>query len=113
MAEELFKVEVSLEPTFMALGSSHLGTSSCVLGRRPEPERPGGPIRFGLFQNLVCVGVGMNNKAWFYSLEGDESTEVSSRDYVGTVQKMCLNDTYAAVLSGGRCLLCCHWIRPT
>ncbi|GFR90645.1 WD repeat-containing protein 19-like [Elysia marginata] len=44
------------------------------------------------------VGVGMNNRAWFYFF-GDSGPEQmkDSKEYLGTVHSMCLNADYAAV----------------
>ncbi|XP_076446829.1 WD repeat-containing protein 19-like isoform X2 [Babylonia areolata] len=49
------------------------------------------------------VGVGMNNRAWFYVL-GDNGPEMlkETREYLGTVRSMCLNADYAAVSFDGK-----------
>ncbi|KAK7098094.1 WD repeat-containing protein 19-like [Littorina saxatilis] len=49
------------------------------------------------------VGVGMNNRAWFYIL-GDNGPEMlkEQREYLGTVRAMSLNADYAAVSFEGK-----------
>ncbi|CAG0902490.1 unnamed protein product, partial [Darwinula stevensoni] len=54
------------------------------------------------------LAIGMNNRAWFFSL-GEEGTNssvppelVRDREYLGTVQDLLISDTYASVLYEGR-----------
>ncbi|TSN95726.1 WD repeat-containing protein 19 [Bagarius yarrelli] len=57
--------------------------------------------------NFIAVGpyhlaVGMNNRAWFYSL-GDRGVErLKDTEYLGTVASLCLNSDYAAALFEGK-----------
>ncbi|ESO89539.1 hypothetical protein LOTGIDRAFT_218902 [Lottia gigantea] len=48
------------------------------------------------------LGVGMNNRAWFYSLASDVPVRLKDREYLGTVQAISLNADYAAVLFEGK-----------
>jgi hypothetical protein len=49
----------------------------------------------------------MNNHAWFYATGGDHPRGrlVGEREYVSTVEAICLNATQAAVLAKGRVTL--------
>ncbi|MCI4395062.1 hypothetical protein PGIGA_G00175990 [Pangasianodon gigas] len=57
--------------------------------------------------NFIAVGpyhlaVGMNNRAWFYSM-GDRGVErLKDTEYLGTVASLCLNCDYAAALFEGK-----------
>ncbi|KAG7313919.1 hypothetical protein KOW79_022415 [Hemibagrus wyckioides] len=57
--------------------------------------------------NFIAVGpyhlaVGMNNRAWFYSM-GDRGVErLKDTEYLGTVVSLCLNCDYAAALFEGK-----------
>ena len=68
------------------------------------------------------LAIGMNNRAWFFSL-GEDGTNSSvppelirDREYLGTVQDLLISDTYASVRYEGRlqlhlvCLLACLYI---
>lgn len=46
------------------------------------------------------IAVGMNNRCWFYAL-GSRVTQLCEREYVGTVSKIVINDTWAAALCDG------------
>ncbi|KAG2385456.1 hypothetical protein C9374_003271 [Naegleria lovaniensis] len=48
------------------------------------------------------VAVGMNNRVWYYRIENGKATLISTREYLGTVEKVCVGFDYAAVLSGGK-----------
>lgn len=49
------------------------------------------------------VGVGMNNRAWFYFFgESGPEQMKDSKEYLGTVHSMCLNADYAAVCFEGQ-----------
>ncbi|XP_068702093.1 WD repeat-containing protein 19-like [Montipora foliosa] len=57
--------------------------------------------------NFVALGpyhlaVGMNNRAWFYSLAEKGSEQLKDREYLGTVNTIHLNADYAAVLFEGK-----------
>ncbi|XP_014378025.1 WD repeat-containing protein 19 isoform X1 [Alligator sinensis] len=57
--------------------------------------------------NFVAVGlchlaVGMNNRAWFYSLAEDSVKKLKDMEYLGTVASMSLNSDYAAALFEGK-----------
>ncbi|BFZ14509.1 hypothetical protein BsWGS_17548 [Bradybaena similaris] len=70
--DEPITIQVEVEPSFLAVGPYHMG-------------------------------VGMNNRAWFYQL-ADSGPELmkDSREYLGTVQSLCLNADYAAVYFEGK-----------
>eukprot|EP00062_Callorhinchus_milii_P005041 gi/632944080/ref/XP_007887303.1/ PREDICTED: WD repeat-containing protein 19 isoform X1 [Callorhinchus milii] len=64
--------------------------------------------------NFIAVGpyhvaVGMNNRAWFYSLGENGVEKLKDTEYLGTVTNMCLNSDYAAALFENRVQL--HMIR--
>lgn len=48
------------------------------------------------------LAVGMNNRAWFYSLAEKGSEQLKDREYLGTVNTIHLNADYAAVLFEGK-----------
>ncbi|KAJ8298131.1 hypothetical protein KUTeg_024662 [Tegillarca granosa] len=48
------------------------------------------------------LGVGMNNRAWFYVLGDTGLEKLKDREYLGTVQSLCLNADYAAVRFEGK-----------
>ncbi|XP_042197361.1 WD repeat-containing protein 19 [Callorhinchus milii] len=57
--------------------------------------------------NFIAVGpyhvaVGMNNRAWFYSLGENGVEKLKDTEYLGTVTNMCLNSDYAAALFENR-----------
>ncbi|KAM4807652.1 WD repeat-containing protein 19 [Rhinophrynus dorsalis] len=57
--------------------------------------------------NFVAVGpyhlaVGMNNRAWFYSLTENGVEKLTDMEYLGSVVSMCLNSDYAAALFEGK-----------
>lgn len=51
------------------------------------------------------LAVGLNNQVWFYAHASTPGRLVNRRSYLGGVQTLCMNDTYAAVLSDGRVLV--------
>ncbi|EFC50007.1 hypothetical protein NAEGRDRAFT_29690, partial [Naegleria gruberi] len=57
------------------------------------------------------VAVGMNNRVWYYRVENSSATLISTREYLGTVEKVFVGFDYAAVLSGGKITL--HLIENT
>ena len=57
------------------------------------------------------VAVGMNNRVWYYRVENNNATLITTREYLGTVEKVCVGFDYAAVLSGGKITL--HLIENT
>uniref|UniRef100_A0A4W3IDX9 WD repeat domain 19 n=1 Tax=Callorhinchus milii TaxID=7868 RepID=A0A4W3IDX9_CALMI len=64
--------------------------------------------------NFIAVGpyhvaVGMNNRAWFYSLGENGVEKLKDTEYLGTVTNMCLNSDYAAALFENRVQL--HMVR--
>ncbi|XP_023685243.1 WD repeat-containing protein 19 isoform X1 [Paramormyrops kingsleyae] len=57
--------------------------------------------------NFIAVGpyhvaVGMNNRAWFYSLGDNGVDRLRDTEYLGTVACMCVNADYAAALFEGK-----------
>ncbi|KAK6172308.1 hypothetical protein SNE40_015995 [Patella caerulea] len=48
------------------------------------------------------LGVGMNNRAWFYALNDQGPEQLKDREYLGTVQSLKLNSDYAAVSFEGK-----------
>ena len=48
------------------------------------------------------AAVAMNNRVWFYALVGRGGQMLGRRDYMGSVQKLAMNETHAAVLIDGR-----------
>lgn len=69
--EPPLSVPISIEPSFIGLGPSHLA-------------------------------VGMNNRAWFYTLELNGAVKLREQDYLGTVQDICLNSEYVAARTEGK-----------
>ena len=53
--------------------------------------------------------VGMNNRAWIYSLTDDSATLLRDRDYLGTVTSVHVSADYLAVLYEGKIQL--HLVR--
>ena len=51
------------------------------------------------------LAVGLNNQVHYYTHSCSPGQLVNRRSYLGGVQAVCLNDTFAAVLTGGRVLL--------
>lgn len=47
------------------------------------------------------AAMGMNNQVTFYNVEGKAGRMLSKRDYLGTISTIRLNDSQAAVLTGG------------
>lgn len=95
------------------LSSLHeIAVSDIVPGKTPVP---GSVIRVGVEPAFVGLGphhavVGGNNHAWFYRLTpgtraaaddgaGGASTPVAEREYIGTVDCICLSSTHVAALS--------------
>ncbi|XP_046901307.1 WD repeat-containing protein 19 isoform X3 [Hypomesus transpacificus] len=57
--------------------------------------------------SFIAVGpdhlaVGMNNRAWFYSLGDRGVQKMKDVEYLGTIGSMCLNSDYAAALLDGK-----------
>lgn len=77
-------IDVGIEPQFMALGPTH--------------------VLVMILHLTIKLGVGRNNHWWFYRTSGDYSL-VHERDYMGTVENVQLNATYAAILYEGQVLL--------
>ncbi|XP_015750189.1 PREDICTED: WD repeat-containing protein 19-like [Acropora digitifera] len=48
------------------------------------------------------LAIGMNNRAWFYSLAEKGSEQLKDREYLGTVTAIHLNADYAAVMFEGK-----------
>ncbi|KAL0039283.1 hypothetical protein WJX79_001413 [Trebouxia sp. C0005] len=48
------------------------------------------------------LAVGMNNKAWFYELQGSGGQLLAEHDYLGSVEAMQLNEHWAATIFEGR-----------
>ncbi|KAL0053124.1 hypothetical protein WJX82_001225 [Trebouxia sp. C0006] len=48
------------------------------------------------------LAVGMNNKAWFYELQGSGGQLLAEHDYLGSVEAMQLNEHWAAAIFEGR-----------
>lgn len=48
------------------------------------------------------LAAGMNNRAWFYLLSDGSLERLRDREYLGTVQHICLNSEYAAVSFEGK-----------
>ncbi|XP_041357231.1 WD repeat-containing protein 19-like isoform X2 [Gigantopelta aegis] len=48
------------------------------------------------------LGVGMNNRAWFYLLNNEGPAKPKDREYLGTVQSIAVNADYAAVSFEGK-----------
>lgn len=46
--------------------------------------------------------VGMNNRAWIYTLSDDSATLLRDRDYLGTVDSVYVSADYLAVLYEGK-----------
>ncbi|CAL1537974.1 unnamed protein product [Lymnaea stagnalis] len=70
--DEPMTIQVEVEPSFVGIGPYH-------------------------------VAVGMNNRAWFYLFgEAGLSLMKESKEYLGTVQSLCLNADYAAVSFEGK-----------
>ena len=55
------------------------------------------------------LGCGMNNHAWYYTL--DSHVVVQEKSYMGSVKAIACNDTWAAVLCDGKVVV--HTIAPT
>ena len=77
----------------------------------PPPDQPR-PVVFpvGLEPSFVAVGpthvaVGMNNVVMYYAYVDAKRPKVNEQEYLGKVDKICLNGTHAAVLSGTRVTL--------
>lgn len=51
------------------------------------------------------VAVGVNNQVLYYTHDAGPSKLTNRRSYLGGVQTVCMNDTYAAVLMDGRVLV--------
>ena len=56
------------------------------------------------------VAVGMNNRVHYYRCLPNDTTQVDEQEYLGKVDRICLNERYTAVLSDGRITL--HQIEP-
>ncbi|KAH8074262.1 hypothetical protein JL721_1813 [Aureococcus anophagefferens] len=74
----------------------------------PPPDQPR-PVVFpvGLEPSFVAVGpthvaVGMNNVVMYYAYVDPKRPKVNEQEYLGKVDKICLNGAHAAVLSGTR-----------
>lgn len=48
------------------------------------------------------IAAGMNNRTWFYVLAPGGPVKLRDREYLGTVQSVCLNEDYAAVAFEGK-----------
>ena len=77
----------------------------------PPPDQPR-PVVFpvGLEPSFVAVGpthvaVGMNNVVMYYAYVDPKRPKVNEQEYLGKVDKICLNGAHAAVLSGTRVTL--------
>eukprot|EP01116_Phalansterium_solitarium_P013666 TRINITY_DN3106_c0_g1_i10.p2 TRINITY_DN3106_c0_g1~~TRINITY_DN3106_c0_g1_i10.p2 ORF type:complete len:1339 (+),score=616.68 TRINITY_DN3106_c0_g1_i10:197-4213(+) len=58
------------------------------------------------------VSVGVNNHAWFYKVANDSQAMVAKKEYLGTVERITINQVYAAaLLQEGRVQL--HGIEPS
>ncbi|KAL8576385.1 hypothetical protein ACOMHN_048952 [Nucella lapillus] len=76
---------------------SVLGEKPVTIATEVEPSFVGvGPSH---------VALGMNNSAWFYSLGDDGPEKKETREYLGTVETMHINKTYAAVSFDKKVLL--------
>ncbi|XP_072170705.1 WD repeat-containing protein 19-like [Diadema setosum] len=65
-------------------------------------QEPAIPIGIEVEPTFVALGpyhlaAGMNNRAWFYVLSDKGPEKLKDREYLGTIQSMCLNADYAAV----------------
>ncbi|CAH8554914.1 unnamed protein product [Schistosoma margrebowiei] len=67
------------------------------------------PTFIGLGQKYLSVGI--NNHAWFYELTKSEIVLISEYDYLTTVDRISLNENYAAAC-GPDGKLTLHWINP-
>ncbi|CAH8568313.1 unnamed protein product [Schistosoma haematobium] len=67
------------------------------------------PTFIGLGQKYLSVGI--NNHAWFYELTKSEIVLISEYDYLTTVDRISLNESYAAAC-GPDGKLTLHWINP-
>ncbi|CAH8497761.1 unnamed protein product [Schistosoma turkestanicum] len=67
------------------------------------------PTFIGFGQKYLAVGI--NNHVWFYELTKSEIVLISEHDYLTTVDRISLNENYAAAC-GQDGKLTLHWINP-
>ncbi|CAH8850820.1 unnamed protein product [Trichobilharzia szidati] len=67
------------------------------------------PTFIGMGQ--TCLAVGINNHAWFYELTNSDIVLRSEYDYLTSVDRISLNENYAAAC-GPDGKLTLHWINP-